>query len=178
MQFRHHTPNDSQAIVSLFKSVFAKAEGETEGALISRLAEDLLNNTKERDRYCFVALKNGPIVGAIFFSRLRFEQDMEAFILAPVAVHNDYQGQGIGQGLINHGLSELNKKGVSVVLTYGDPAFYGKVGFCSISPDTVIPPVVLSQPQGWLGQTLNGDAIETLSGQCTCVDALQDPAYW
>ena len=161
-----------------FASVFAKSEGEAEGKLVGQLAKDLFKKTDEPDLYCFIAVDKEQIVGSIIFSRLEFEKDIESFILAPVAVHSDHQGQGIGQALINHGLSELKSRGVSVVLTYGDPRFYNKVGFHPISPETIKSPYELSQPEGWLGQSLSGDVIETLSGQCACVEALSDPAYW
>ncbi|MBW4466256.1 MAG: N-acetyltransferase [Pegethrix bostrychoides GSE-TBD4-15B] len=178
MDFRRHTQNDLQAIVLLFTSVFAKSEGEDEGALIGQLAKELLEKTDEHDLYCFTAVNNGQIVGSIFFSRLDFENGIESFILGPVAVHNDHQGKGIGQALINHGLSELKRRGVSVAITYGDPGFYKKVGFRPISHDSIKAPFPLSQPAGWLGQSLSGNFIETLSGNCTCVEALSDPKYW
>ena len=178
MKLRHHTRSDSDAIVSLFASVFTKSEGEAEGALIGQLAKDLLEKTDEHDRYGFVAVDNGRIVGAVFFSRLSFQNDIEAFILAPVAVHSDHQGKGIGQALINYGLRELKDRGVSVALTYGDPSFYHKVGFRPISYETIRAPFELSHPEGWLGRSLLGDSIETLSGGCTCVEALNNPKYW
>jgi len=178
VNFRRYAENDSQTIASLFTSVFAQSEEEAEGALIGQLAKDLLEQTDEHDLHCFVAVDNGQIVGAIFFSRLDFKNGIESFILAPVAVHSDHQGKGIGQALINHGLSELKNTGVSVVLTYGDPGFYHKVGFRPISPEMIRAPFALSQPEGWLGQSLSGDSIETLSGTCSCVKALNDPKYW
>lgn len=178
MDFRRYTKNDSPAIVALFASVFTESEGADEGRLIGQLAKNLLEMTDEPDLRCFVAVDADQIVGAVFFSRLEFAHEIEAFILAPVAVHSDRQGQGIGQALINYGLNALKHQGVRVVLTYGDPAFYRKVGFRPISHEKVKAPFMLSQPEGWLGQSLSGDAIETLSGQCTCVEALRDPAYW
>jgi len=178
MDFRHHTKNDSEAIVALVASVFTDSEGEAEGALIGQLAKDLLEESDEQDLLNFVADDDGKILGSIFFSRLDFQNGIEAFILAPVAVHSDYQGKGIGQALINYGLGELKDRGVSVALTYGDPMFYNKVGFLQISHQTIRAPFELSQPEGWLGQSLVADSIETLSGSCTCVEALSNPVYW
>ena len=109
---------------------------------------------------------------------LTFQTDIEAFILAPVAVHSDVQGKGIGQRLINHGLSALRDKEVNIVLTYGDPRFYHKVGFHSILHETIRAPIELSQPEGWLGQSLVDDTIDALSGCCTCVKAWNNPVYW
>ncbi|MBI1298871.1 GNAT family N-acetyltransferase [bacterium] len=180
MNFRHHSQHESQAIVQLFASVFTASEGETEGTLIGRLAEDLFEKTDAQDLFNFVAEDEGRIVGAISFSRMRFEDDndMETFLLAPVAVHSDHQGKGIGQALINHGLKELKDAGVGIVFTYGDPAFYGKVGFRPISPETVAAPFELSFPEGWLGQSLLDDSTEMPAGKCTCVEAFNNSVYW
>jgi predicted N-acetyltransferase YhbS len=99
-------------------------------------------------------------------------------MLAPVAVHSDFQGQGIGQALIKFGLKELGHAGVQFVLTYGDPAFYSRVGFRHISDEAVRPPFQLSQPEGWLGLSLGNDPIAALSGTCSCVSPFCDAAYW
>jgi predicted N-acetyltransferase YhbS len=178
VDFRQSTKNDSQAVVQLFASVFSDSEGEVEGVLIGRLARDLFEKTDERDLFNFVACDDGRIVGSIFFSRLFFENGNKAFILAPVAVHTDLQGKGVGQALINCGLRALKDRGVSFVLTYGDPRFYRKVGFRRISHETVRAPFELTQPEGWLGQSLLDVPIEALSGSFTCVEALNDPTYW
>ena len=158
--------------------MFSSSEGEQQGSLIGKLARDLIAGTDPRDLHGFVAVDGKHIVGAIFFSRLTFEKAVEAFILTPVAVHTEHQGQGIGQALITHGLREMKKRGVGVVATYGDPAFYSKVGFHPLSRDVIAAPLPLSQPEGWLGQSLTDEPIEKIPGPCSCVKALDDPAYW
>jgi predicted N-acetyltransferase YhbS len=178
MEFRSHQPTDSLAIESLFVSVFSKSEGEQEGALIGNLAKELIASTSSRDLYGFVAVSGEQLVGAIFFSRLTFEKDIGVFILAPVAVDTEHQGMGIGQALITHGLRELKKTGVRIVTTYGDPAFYSKVGFQPLSQDMIEAPFALSQPEGWLGQSLTADSIKPIPGRCSCVKALDNRAYW
>jgi putative acetyltransferase len=178
IEFRAHQPGDSAAIEGLFVLVFSQSEGEQEGALIGNLAKELIAGTASRDLYGFVAVDRKQIVAAIFFSRLTFEKDMDVFILSPVAVHTDYQGLGIGQALITHGLREMQKRGVAFVTTYGDPSFYSKVGFHPISQDVIAAPLELSQPEGWLGQSLTDHSIESIPGNCTCVKALDNPAFW
>ena len=178
MDFRRYTQNDSTAIVSLFTSVFTKSEGESEGQVIGQLAKNLLEQTAIADLVCLVAVEDNLVAGAIIFSRLTFEQSIEAFILGPVAVQSDRQGQGLGQPLITYGLKELKQQGVNCALTYGDPGFYQKVGFHGISPETIRAPFELSQPEGWLGQSLTDNAIAILAGPCTCVEALNHPQYW
>ena len=178
MDLRAFEPTDSPTVETLFVSVFSASEGEREGALISQLVKEMIASTDGRDLYGFVAVDGKRIVGAIFFSRLSFEQDLDVFILAPVAVHTDHQGMGIGQALIAHGLRELRRRGVSFVTAYGDPCFYSKVGFHPISQGRIAAPLELSQPGGWLGQSLTDDPIERIPGNCTCVKALDHPDYW
>ena len=178
MNLRNHNADEANAIVHLFTSVFATSEGEAEGALIGKLAADLFKTTDDRDLFNYVAVDADCVVASIFFTRLEFHNNCDAFILAPVAVHRDRQREGIGQALIGHGLSDLADRGVAFVLTYGDPTFYRKVGFQQISSTTIKAPFRLSQPEGWLGQSLSGKSIETLTGACACVNAFNDPVYW
>ena len=178
MKYRQSTEGDRLPVIQLFTSVFSDSEGESEGKIIGRIAQDLFEKTAARDLYSFVADSDGLLVGSAFLSRLTLEQDLSAFLLAPVAVSSDQQGKGIGQALIRHALSVLREQGGKVAITYGDPAFYGKVGFQALSQDTIAAPYELSQPHGWLGQSLVGNALETLSGKCACVEAFRDPALW
>jgi predicted N-acetyltransferase YhbS len=178
MEFRAQKPSDSLDIKVLFETVFSKSESEQEGALIGNLVKEMMASTNSRDLYGFVADDDGKIVGAIFFSRLTFQNDLDVFILGPVAVHAERQGLGIGRAVIMHGLRELENRGICFVITYGDPAFYSRVGFHHISQHAIEAPHSLSQPEGWLGQSLTEEPIETISGHCTCVKALDNPVYW
>jgi predicted N-acetyltransferase YhbS len=65
-----------------------------------------------------------------------------------------------------------------LVFTYGDPAFYSKTGFEQITEQIVEAPFPLSQPEGWLAQSLDGEPIRAMSGLSKCVEALSDQKYW
>ncbi len=94
-------------------------------------------------------------VGCILFSRMTYDQDKkDVFILPPVAVKPDWQKQGLGQKLISYGLGALRKAGIDVVLTYGDPTYYCKTGSAQITQAVAQAPLELSQPHGWLAQSL------------------------
>lgn len=178
MKCRSYQLDDSSKVEALFLSTFTDAEGESEGKLICSLVRDLTSDTDIHDLYGFVSVDRGELIGAIFFSRLTFEQDSNAFLLSPVAVRSSEQGKGVGQELINYGLQALKRDGISFVVTYGDPAFYSKLGFSPLSEEVIKAPFKLSQPEGWLGQSLSGGSIEPISGRCKCVKAFDDPAYW
>ena len=96
----------------------------------------------------------------------------------PVAIQTGSQGKGIGQKLIQYGLASLKEKGVALVLTYGDPDFYSKVGFRSISEKVVKAPLKLSYPEGWLGQSLLNHEVKPILADSHCVNAMYKPEYW
>lgn len=178
MKLRSFRSSDATQVQALFQATFTEAENEQEGALIGRLVAELAGQAHTKDVFGFLACDEDEIVGGIFFSRLTFSQPLEAFILSPVAVSSKHQGQGIGQKLISFGLQALAERGVEFVMTYGDPAFYSRVGFQPISVEEVEPPHELSQPEGWIGQNLTGGVLDMNLGSCACVAALDDPAYW
>ena len=99
-------------------------------------------------------------------------------MLAPVAVSTTHQGKGVGQSLINYGLNDLKSRSVVVVVTYGDPSFYSKVGFQSLPESVIQAPLNLSMPGGWLGQSLTEEPIPTVNERPTCVKEFDDPIYW
>ena len=178
MKYSLFDPSLAQEVVALYTNVFSVSEGESEGRNIGNLVTNLITKTRHEDLIGCVATDSGRIVGCIFFSRFTVPSGQVAFILSPVAVATDVQGTGIGQPLIRYGLDYLRSLSVNLVFTYGDPAFYCKIGFEQISENVIKAPYPLSQPPGWLAQSLDGNAIEVMQGSTACVEALSDPKYW
>ena len=178
MNLLPYSPSNIEEIKQLFTKVFSDSEGQSEGLLIGNLAYDLMTSTDAQDLYGFVAIENEEIIGSIFFTRLTFESEVNAFLLSPVAIHTNYQGKGIGQKLINFGINHLKENGVGLVFTYGDSKFYSKVGFSLITEKLAKAPLKLTYPEGWLGQSLVSDEIEPITGSSYCVEALNKPEYW
>lgn len=178
MEFSIYTPDQIEEIRSMFIKTFTDSEGESEGGLIGDLTYDFMTSTKSEDLYGFVAMDDNKIIGCIFFSRMTFDNGTKSFILAPVAVHTDYQGQGIGQELINYGLKKLKEDGIEIVVTYGDFKFYSKVGFKQITEEIIKAPLKLSYPEGWLAQSLLGNKLLPIPGKPYCVDEINKPVYW
>ncbi len=166
-------------LAALFESSFAASEGEAEGRVIRSFVEALLTTTQAEDLFVYSHWDADAPIGVICFSRMWFGTDpRSAFILSPVATAPDRQGQGVGQGLIRHGLDQLRAAGVDYALTYGDPAFYSKVGYRPIGMDFAPPPLPLSFPHGWLGQPLQVAKTDPFPGPSHCVPALNDPGLW
>ncbi|TCO68280.1 GNAT family N-acetyltransferase [Rhodovulum euryhalinum] len=167
------------AIAELFRAAFTASEGAEEGALIGALACRLIAKTPTEDLRVVTAWEDGALVGGIFFTRLTYAGDPRTvFMMAPVAVATPHQGKGIGQRLIARGLDALRQEGVEIAVTYGDPAFYGRVGFEPVTEADLPAPQPLNQPQGWIAQSLTEAPLTPLRGPARCVAAFDDPALW
>jgi len=178
MAFSLFRESQTQAVIDLFKRVFSDSEGEAEGQVIADFVSKLIETTKAQDLIGCVAEDDGKIIGCIFFSRFMVPSGQVAFILSPVAVSTDMQGKGVGQKLIEYGLDHLRFLNVSLAFTYGDPNFYSKIGFKQISENLVKAPFPLSQPIGWLAQSLDGSEIQSMTGPTQCVEALNNESLW
>ena len=178
MNYQTLDKSKQKEVTGLFTSVFTSSEGEQEGVLIGNLSAELASGINNEEIICFGVYENQSLIGSIFFTRLRFSNPIQVYMLAPVAVSTENQGKGIGQALINYGLDELKKRSVSVVVTYGDPSFYSKVGFQRLSENAIQAPLKLSMPFGWLSQSLTGEPIPTINERPVCVKEFDDPVYW
>lgn len=179
MEFSTDYRSRGEVISDLFKASFTASEGAEEGALIGALAHRLITETPAGDLRVFTAWEDDALLGSILFTRLTYEGDPRiVFMMAPVAVATERQGQGIGQRLIAFGLDALRREGVDIAVTYGDPAFYGRAGFKPVSEADLPAPQPLQQPHGWIAQSLTEAPLTPLSGPVRCVAAFDDPAFW
>ncbi|WPZ33009.1 N-acetyltransferase [Thalassobaculum sp. OXR-137] len=168
-----------EALIDLFAATFSDSEGPEEGALVGDLTRDLLAHTPTTDIDVFCAEDDGAVIGAAVFTPLSFADDPRSVVLlSPMAVTGRRQRRGVGQGLINHALEALRARGVDVAITYGDPAYYARVGFQQITEQQARPPLPLSHPHGWLGRPLSQWDFPNLRGSSTCVSALNRPEIW
>jgi putative acetyltransferase len=179
MQFLVNPKKKDLELQSLFKASFTASEGAEEGDRISNLVARLLSETASNDIQVVAAEVDGRLWAAGIFTRLLFDQDERVvFILSPLAVATEHQRKGLGQALLRYSFSVLRNAKVDLVLTYGDPSFYSKVGFQPVSEKSAAPPFALTYPHGWLGQSLTSKPWSTLTGSSSCVSALKDPIYW
>jgi putative acetyltransferase len=75
------------------------------------------------------------IVGHIFFSpvTLAASQDLKVMGLAPMAVHRDWQRQGIGSALVAAGVESCRQHGSDAIVVLGHAPFYPRFGFVPAS---------------------------------------------
>lgn len=178
MKLAEFQSSQADEVVSLFESTFSDSEGAEEGKSIGQLVRQLIDTTAESDLFGFCAEEHGALLGGIFFSRFTLPVDRSAFLLSPVAVATQHQRKGIGQSLISYGLAQIMLDGVEFVVTYGDPAYYSKVGFEAISEAIISSPYTLTYPEGWQAQSLSSSPLSALPGKTQCVEAFRSQAYW
>ena len=101
-------------------------------------------------------------------------------ILAPLAIVPDFQKQGIGGKLIEHGLALLSKSGVDLVFVLGHPEYYPRYGFTpagQIGFEAAYP-IPDEHAGAWMVQALRSGVMGTVSGKVICADALNKPEHW
>ncbi|MHC4517541.1 MAG: GNAT family N-acetyltransferase [Planctomycetota bacterium] len=79
-----------------------------------------------------VAEVDTQVVGHIAFSPVAISDgSANWYTLGPISVTPEFQGQGIGQSLVNAGLGALRTLGAEGCVLAGEPGFYGRFGFRS-----------------------------------------------
>ena len=77
-----------------------------------------------------VAEKDNHIIGHVAFSPVQFSDgSTHWFGLGPVAVLPEFQRQGVGKALVNHGIASLRALRASGCVVLGDPNYYQQFGF-------------------------------------------------
>jgi len=142
------------------------------------LTEALLADPGAQPCLSLLALgEQGQPLGHILFSRATLA-GQEAALLAPLAVYPDHQRQGVGLTLINAGLDRLRDRGVALLCTFGDPAYYSRAGFGPATALGIAPPQPIAEAdlEAWQAQAL-GD-VPVTGGKLVCAPSLDDPALW
>ncbi|MBW4488579.1 MAG: N-acetyltransferase [Trichocoleus desertorum ATA4-8-CV12] len=124
MQIRVETPADYPAIADLLFAAFKQGDE-------AHLVEQIRLSDRYIPELTLVAEKAGVVVGHILFSYIDLvgEETLPVLGLAPLAVHPQYQRQGMGSALVQIGLAKAEERGDVIVIILGHPPFYNRFGF-------------------------------------------------
>ena len=118
---RTERPGDMLPVYELVSAAFGRPD---EAELVNRLREcgAAVVTMVEEEEYEFM--------GHLMLSPITIDGQEGPWLgLAPVAVHPDWQGQGIGSDLVREGLDTALEMDWKAVVVLGDPAYYGRFGF-------------------------------------------------
>ena len=176
MKIREATDSDLNDVLSVEREAFGYDKE-------ADLVKDLLTDPSAKPLYSLLAFDNDRAVGHILFTSAHLEgphNTTSISLLAPLAVIPDFQRQGVGGKLIEHGLQHLALSGVDLVFVLGHPDYYPRYGF---KPAGALGfeapyPIPEEHADAWMVQALHPGVIENASGKVRCADMLNKPEHW
>lgn len=145
----------------------------------AELVTNLLNDKSAQPCLSLLAFQDKKPVGHILFTKAEIDgTDLNACLLAPLAVHPDVHFKGWGTRLIKEGLRLLKERGTDLVFVLGDPQYYTRAGFQLNAGANGYPapqPIPHKWADAWMFMKLH-DCIET--GLVKVADAINPPEYW
>lgn len=136
MVIRQETPKDYDAIYTVVKTAFERAE-HSDGS-----EHELVNALRKSSAYIpelsLVAEIDGKIIGYIMFTKVHIEQNIE-LALAPLAVLPEYQKQGIGKELIKAGHKKAAEMGYGYSVVLGSETYYPQMGYLPAKQFHIMP---------------------------------------
>lgn len=165
---------DSDAVLSVERAAFGR---EGEAALVADLLQD---PTAQPSLSLLAFLENKP-VGHVLFTHAVLAgapRQAPAAILAPLAVLPEFQHQGVGRALVEHGASLLATSGVELLFVLGHPAYYTLRGFVQAIPHGLRAPYPIVPEEAWMVRPLSPNVLGSVTGVIACAESMAKPDYW
>ncbi|MFX1256925.1 MAG: GNAT family N-acetyltransferase [Promethearchaeota archaeon] len=159
VRIRSESSNDYKQISDVIYSAF-KQKYEV------RLVETLRSSSDFIVELSLVAILNNLIVGHILFSKVTIKSeihDTPALALAPLAIRQEFQNQGIGSALVKKGIEECKRLNHKIIIVLGHPNFYPRFGFKLAYNFGIIAPFDVPN-ESFLILGLTSDALDGISG--------------
>lgn len=124
MNIHSETQADYPAIAHIHKLAFGREEE-------ADLVDKIRNSQYYIPQLTLIAKINNSVVAHSMLSYIYLvgEETFQVLGLAPIAVHPDFQNQGIGSALINAGLNKGDVLGETLTVVLGHSQFYSRFGF-------------------------------------------------
>jgi putative acetyltransferase len=132
---RAERPADLDAVRRVHTAAF------TDDGLVADLVASLRSTPAALAPVSFVAVSaeeqssgeaGGSVVGHVMLSASRLDAPsrlVDVYVLSPLGVLPEFQGQGIGTALIRHALAAASDLPAPLVFLEGSPDYYGERGF-------------------------------------------------
>lgn len=184
MKIRVSNKKEQAEIENIHKTAFGKTEGEKKAQAIVNLVHDLFDDETAMPIHSVVAIENEKLTGHVLFTKVTITDcpvQVDAQILAPLAVLPDCQSTGIGGCLIKEGLWQLKKAGTDLVFVLGHIDYYPRSGFINDAKSLgfAAPYDIPEAFAGaWMVMELSPGIIGKAKGTVKCSDVLNQPKHW
>ena len=184
MKIRVSNKKEQPEIEKIHKAAFRKTEGAEKAQGIVNLVHDLFDDGTAMPIHSLVAIENKKLIGHVLFTKVTITDcpiEVEAQILAPLAVLPDCQSTGIGGHLIKEGLRQLKEAGTDLVFVLGHIDYYPRSGFINDAKNLgfVAPYYIPEEFVGaWMVMELSSGIIGKAKGTVKCSDVLNQPQHW
>jgi putative acetyltransferase len=144
---------------------------------------DVVDRLRETcpDYYALVARMGSRIAGHILFTPVKMIPREGATVrgmgLAPLAVHPDFQGRGIGSALCREGLRRMEAAGWPFVIVLGHPGYYPRFGFEPADRYGITCPYEDVPPEAFMIRIFSPDALASVSNAETTATAHYRPEF-
>jgi len=174
MLIRPSTDSDLSDVLRVNREAFGSDEEST-------LVDELLNDPTAQPSISLLAWDGAQAVGHILFTSIRFEPvlDLNASILAPMAVVPERQNRAIGGMLIDRGLALLTAANTDLVFVLGHPTYYPRFGFVPAGERGFEAPYPIEEKNAgaWMVLPLANE-LPDASARVVCADVMMKPEYW
>ena len=179
IEIRTARPDELPAIHALLTAAF----GTDEAPRIIRMVGEALADPSARPLLSLVAVQDDRVVGHVLFTHADIDtgdEGVEASLLAPLAVHPDVQGQGIGGRLIAAGFTALEAMDVALAFVLGHPGYYPRAGFepAGAQGFTAPYPIPEEHAAAWMVRALRPGLLGRVAGRVRCAAALDHEELW
>lgn len=110
-----------------------------------------------------VALEGNRLMGHVLFSQVGLQDQQGVMrlvaVLAPLAIHPDFQNRGAGQLLVKEGLQRLEARHTPLVLVRGHAHYYPRFGFVPSLQLGIYPPFAIAETE-YMAKPLSAYTLE------------------
>jgi len=149
----------------------------------AELVEALLADATAAPIINLVAEEGSELIGHALFTHAVVETaggDVEATILAPLAVAPSAQRRGVGQALGRAGIDRATELGIGLVFVLGHIDYYPRLGFTPAAPLGLRAPYPIDPAvaDAWMVLATRPGLLGEVRGTIRCADALMHPEMW
>jgi putative acetyltransferase len=127
-EVRPEQPADRESVRRVITAAFGAGDREEHGEDVA----DIWSGLGRHTRTGLVLEQGGHVIGHVGLSQGWVDARralVEVWVLSPLSVEPDHQGEGVGTALVAAAVETARRSGVPALFLEGSPVYYGQRGF-------------------------------------------------